>query len=142
MASDELGHTILFPRNGRPKTNMHSLKIFKKVMEISGLSNAHSPRYPIPQRAMLDLTPIARHLVCLPHEGEETVFLDQVNIDLRFPYCEALVDFYKLFREMSTKITSTGRRSWVGFRIQCRQQGYPCLSAVFSLFLPFAIKHF
>lgn len=84
------------------------MESFKKVEELSELSNAHVSQYPIPQWAALSSTCTARYPIYLPRAEEETVVLSHVDVDLCFPCSENLVGLCK-FREVSPiKITLNG----------------------------------
>lgn len=79
----EIGEaSVFFPLGFTyPKPDFPSRYNFQKVVAESSTSGAHYSQYPI----LCDADPYNPYLICLPRNGEETIFSLQIDVGLYFP---------------------------------------------------------
>lgn len=97
-----------------PKRNLLSRHSFEKVVVDLGMSDAHYPRYPMP----MDADPENPRSVCLPQVVKETIFMLQINVGLRFPYCSDLVEMCSHCIS-PTQLSPNAIRTLVSFQVLC-----------------------
>lgn len=102
------------------------------------MSDAHCPRFPIPDVA----DPENQCPVSLPPSREEAIFLFQIDAGLRFPYCLDLVEMCHHCRVSPTQITPNVVRVWAVFCVLCQQSGWCYSLVLFRHFYHLRSNHF
>lgn len=112
-SDSETGETnVLFPPGFIDlKPNVLSHLSFDKAVVEANMSYVHFPRYPIPD----DADPETPLLVCLPREGEMTIFLLQIDARLLFPCCPDLVEMCHHYGICLSEISPNAIHTWVSF---------------------------
>lgn len=82
MVDDNYSEENIFiqPFSRDPKLNALTTEAFMQIIEISGLSNTHSPRYPV----FLDFERDTRLPISLPLDEEQIIFCAQIDGGLCF----------------------------------------------------------
>lgn len=116
---------------------------FHHAVQMSGMTDAHSPRYPVMPNFDGSNTPF----ILEAYAGEEVIFPFQIDVGLRFPYSAALVELCQHFQIVPTQLFSNVIHSWAGFKILFYQRGWDYSLALFRCFFrlqcnPQGFSHF